>query len=68
MLIVNIRKILLLQASLCLSTNELANKAEVPRSTVSSVINGKRNPTPRTIGLLAKALGVEASELLIDGE
>lgn len=66
MLKLDIRKLLLLQAKACLNTNELAKKAEMPRTTITNIIHGKRNATPKTIGLLAKALNVEVSDLLID--
>jgi len=66
MLKLDIRKLLLLQAKECLNTNELAEKAEMPRITITNIVHGKRNATPKTIGLLAKALNVEVSDLLID--
>lgn len=66
MLELDIKKLLILQAKQCLSTNDLALKAEMPRVTVSSIVHGKRKATPKTIGLLAKALDVDVSEIIID--
>ncbi|UYZ34984.1 helix-turn-helix transcriptional regulator [Clostridium beijerinckii] len=68
MLKLDIRKLLLLQAKACLNTNELAEKATIPRTTITNIVHGKRNATPKTIGLLAKALNVEVSELIFNEE
>ncbi|NMF06588.1 helix-turn-helix domain-containing protein [Clostridium beijerinckii] len=66
MLKLDIKKLLLLQAKACLNTNELAERANMPRITLTNIIHGKRNATTKTIGLLAKALGVEVIELIMD--
>ena len=66
MLKLDIRKLLLLQAKACLNTNELAEKASMPRTTITNIVHGKRNATPKTIGLLARALNVEVTEIIID--
>lgn len=66
MLKLDIKKLLLLQAKACLNTNELAEKAEMPRTTITNIVHGKRNATPKTIGLLARALNVNVTELLND--
>ena len=66
MLKLDIRKLLLLQAKACLNTNELAEKASMPRTTITNIVHGKRNATPKTIGLLARALNAEVTEIIID--
>lgn len=66
MLKLDVRKLLLLQAKACLTTNELAEKANMPRTTITNIIHGRRNATPKTIGLLAKALNVDVTELIAD--
>lgn len=66
MLKLDIKKILLLQAKACLNTNELAEKAEMPRTTITNIVHGKRNATPKTIGLLARALNVDVTEIIIN--
>lgn len=65
MLKIDIKKLLLLQAKACLSTNELAEKAEMPRTTITNIVHGKRNASPKTIGILAKALNVEVEDLIV---
>lgn len=64
MLELNVKKLLLLQAKSCLNTNELAEKAKIPRTTVTNIVHGRRKATPKIIGLLAKALNVEVEQLV----
>lgn len=66
MIKLDIKKLLLLQAKSCFNTNELAEKAKIPRTTITNIVHGKRNATPKTIGLLAKALNVDVTELISD--
>ena len=49
-----------------ISQGDIARALKVARSFVSDLENGKRNPTLTTISKLAKALGVSASELLMN--
>jgi len=66
MLKLDLKKLFLFQAKACFNTNELAEKAKIPRTTLSSIMHGKRNATPKTIGLLAKALNVDVTEIVVD--
>ena len=45
-----------------LSVRGLAKEAEVSTETVYSVEHGKRQPTVRTLGKIASALGVEVKD------
>ena len=45
------------------SVRRLAREAEVSTETVYSVEHGRRQPSVRTLGKLARALGVEARDL-----
>jgi transcriptional regulator with XRE-family HTH domain len=47
-----------------LSQEECAHRAKIHQTYLSGVENGVRNPTVLVLGKLAKALGVEADELL----
>jgi transcriptional regulator with XRE-family HTH domain len=47
-----------------LSQEELALEADMKRSYVSDLERGTRNPSVKAVGRLAKALGVEAWQLL----
>lgn len=64
----DLNKLKLLQARACLSTNDLTDITGLSRATISRVINGKVKATPKTIGLIAKALKVDVIELLSDKE
>jgi transcriptional regulator with XRE-family HTH domain len=46
------------------SQEELALEADMKRSYVSDLERGTRNPSVKAVGRLAKALGVEAWQLL----
>ena len=56
------------QARACLSVNDLVEKTGLSRATVSKTINGKISPTPKTIGLLAKTLNVDVTEIILSEE
>jgi len=47
-----------------MSQEQLAFEAEMKRSYVSDLERGKRNPSVRALGRLAKALGLEPADLL----
>lgn len=50
-----------------LTQDELATRAGVSQSTVAQIESGARpSPHPKTLGKLAKALGVTAADLLED--
>ncbi len=56
-------KLALAMARACLNPQDLAKVAEMPPQTVSGVIRG-RSVRPATLGKVARALGVDPSELL----
>jgi transcriptional regulator with XRE-family HTH domain len=47
-----------------ISQGDIVRKLGMPKSFVSSIENGKTNPTLATIAKLAKALGVQIEELI----
>lgn len=47
-----------------MSQGDIARSLEVSRGFISTIENGKTNPTLATIAKLAKALGVPSDELL----
>lgn len=59
----NVRRLRELRA---LSQRELAAQAKLSVTTVNRIETGKRNPIPRTVRRLAKALGVTPEELLAE--
>lgn len=62
----NLKKLKILQAKACLSVNELAEKSGLKRSTVSKIINGVTTPSIKSVGLLARALNVDVTEIIAE--
>lgn len=61
---IDLRKFKTAQARACLSVNELADKSGLGRATVSKIINGAATPSIKSVGLLAKALSVDVTEII----
>lgn len=49
----------------CMNTEDLQKSSKMPRPTLNNVISG-RNVRPGTIGRVAKALGVDVTEIIED--
>lgn len=64
----DLNKLKLVQARACLSANDLTDITGLSKATISRVLNGKVKATPKTIGLIAKALNVDVAEIISDGE
>lgn len=60
----NLSKVKIAMARECLSVNDLVEKSGLGRATVSKIVNGKVEPTTKSIGLLAKALNVDVEEII----
>lgn len=58
-------KLNLAMARACMNTAELTRVAEMPRPTVNNAITG-RDVRPATIGKIARALGVDVTEIIED--
>lgn len=56
-------KLELAMARACMNTDDLQKAAEIPRPTLNNVIIGK-NVRPGTLGRVAKALGVDVTEII----
>lgn len=59
------RKLEIVMAQTCMNPEDVQKKSELPRPTLNNVISG-RNVRPGTIGKVAKALGVNVTEILLD--
>lgn len=60
---VNKEKLNIAIARSCLTITDLAKKAKMSKTTVSAVISGE-NCKPVAIGKIAKALGVDVTEII----
>ena len=56
-------KLRLAMARACMNPQDLAKAAQMPAQTVNGVLRG-RSIRPATIGKIAKALGVDVTEIL----
>lgn len=57
------RKLEIAMANACMNTNDIQKVSDLPRPTLNNVISG-RNVRPGTIGRVAKALGVDVTEII----
>ena len=64
-MIANREKALLAMARACMNATDISEKAQMPEMTVKNVLAG-RSVKPRTLGRVARALGVDVTELLED--
>lgn len=61
---INKQKLQLAMANACMNMEDLATQAEISRISISKYISGLRNPKPKTIGKIAKALNVPVEKLI----
>lgn len=57
------KKLEIAMANACMNTEDVQKATELPRPTLNNVISG-RNVRPGTIGRVARALGVDVTEIL----
>lgn len=55
-----------LMAGLGLTTEQLAARSDVDKRTIHGILDGSKKPQPRTIGRLAKGLGVSSDEFFFE--
>ena len=60
---VNSKKLRLAMARACMNTADLSVKAEMPVQTINGVLRG-RSIRPATLGRIAKARGVDVTEIM----
>lgn len=60
------RKIELAMARACLEPKDLITRAAMPRPTLNKVLSGS-SVRPATLGRVARALGVDVSEIVEEG-
>lgn len=61
----NRKKLEIAMARACMNTEDLQKTAEMPRPSLNNVISGK-SARPATIGRIARALGVDVTEIIED--
>lgn len=60
------KKLDLLMAEKCLTSEKLSKITGVSQVTIARMKNGSQKPRPITIGKIAKALGIKPEELIED--
>ena len=61
-------KVEMVMARACLGQNEVAQKLGTNQATLAHLIGNERNHRPESVGKLAKALGVDPTEILKGGD
>jgi transcriptional regulator with XRE-family HTH domain len=59
-------KLEIAMANECMLCKELCSKAGIGESTLRQIKAGMRNPTPATVGKIARALGVKVQEIIVE--
>lgn len=62
---INKRKLKIAMANVCMNTADLQKVADIPRPTLDGAMQGK-GVSPKTMGKIARALGIQPSEILVD--
>lgn len=57
-------KMELAMADKCMTINDIAEAAGMKRQVITAIINGRRNPKPATIGIIARGLGVRVTDII----
>ena len=63
---INTKRLKIAMATKCMNSRDLAQKAGLNFSTICSYMNGSKQPTPKSLGKVAKALGVDVTEIIED--
>lgn len=62
---INLYKFKLAIANALITTTDLAEKANVSRTLISNIVNGKKSEVqPATVGKLARALDIKVEDLI----
>ena len=61
---VDFQKLQIAMANACMNKGDLAESAEISRVSISKYFSGKRSPSPKTVGKIAKALNVPVSDII----
>ena len=63
----NREKLLIAMARACMGAQDICSSAEMPRPTVNNALSG-RSILPETAGKIARALGVDVTEIMEDNQ
>ena len=60
----NIQKLQIAMANACILKSELSEQSGISATTLSNYLSGKNNPSPKTIGRMARALKIPVTDLI----
>lgn len=60
----NYQKLEIAMANACMNKGDLANAVGISRISVGAYFSGRRNPSGKTIGKIAKALNVPVNDII----
>ena len=61
---IDFQKLQIAMANACMNKGDLAEAAGISRISISAYFSGKRKPSGKTIGKLAKALNISVTEII----
>ncbi|MCC8196249.1 MAG: helix-turn-helix transcriptional regulator [Ruminococcus sp.] len=61
---INFQNLQIAMANACMNKGELAEAAGISRISIGKYFSGKRNPSTKTIGKIAKALDVPVTDII----
>lgn len=61
---VDFQKLQIAMANACMNKGDLAAAVGISRISISKYFSGQRQPSPKTIGRIAKALNVSVTEII----
>lgn len=61
---INFQKLQIAMADACMNKSDLANAAGISRISIGKYFSGKREPSLKSIGKIAKALNVPVTEII----
>lgn len=61
---ISVQKVQIAMAHACMGVDDLANASGVSRMSIGQYLSGKREPRPKTAGRIARALGVDVTDII----
>lgn len=63
---IDIRKMEIAMANACMGVDDLSASSGVSRISIGKYLSGKREPRPKSLGQIARALNVPVTDIIID--
>ena len=63
---INVQRIQIAMANACMGVDDLSSASGVSRISIGKYLSGKREPRPKTLGQIARALNVPVTDIIVD--